>query len=276
MPTIEERVSKLEQDLDKFNMRVSTLIWMAGILGVLGLTASGVSGWLVHTVKNGASEVEARQREIADLEKDESDAKSALKEIRSQIHEAQGEVSALDQIVKDKKKELSQYAGSLASVAKTKAGAAKGPTSRALAQVQSLESAVPQEPYYTRGYNEDVGQLFNCVDLYIAEMKSKAIPRDFEAQRPFYAAIESVYGTLLSRAQEKIGPANEPDAGNLKWHTFTWFQNFHETLQRMKDEHIEHGTLTDADLDDFGDRFRHHRDSVWGADFHDWPPALVP
>lgn len=183
VPTLEQRVDKVEQDLQTFNTRLATLIWLCGILAAMGLTGGVLSGWFQHTVKESTSDIQERRKEIAALNHDEAVAKSSLLEIQAKVTENQQIVGTLDQIVNDKKKELRKYAETLGPASKN--DLKKAPASRALDQVQALQTFVPKEPYYTAGYNEDVGQLLNCVDLYLSELKVKSIPLDFQSNKPF-------------------------------------------------------------------------------------------
>jgi len=264
--SIQDKVDELERKLKEFDDRVRLLIWVGGLLAVAGFTLAGVSSW-VHRTEKALVE---RRTEIERLQKTADNDKETLARIQAQMSDAQNAGSALEQMVKQKKQELAQYAKAIQFNGQSAAAS----ESAALQQVLRLQQASPPEPYYPRGQTEDIGQMYNCVSLFISEMKVNKISREFHSQKPFYEAIEQLYATLQARAQRKISSSLEPDQGNLTWHTKGWFDRFYDTLTKMKQENME-GNLTDGELDTLQDDFRNNRDSLWGPAFHDWPPSGI-
>jgi hypothetical protein len=248
---LERRVTELDEKWRKFDLRVSTLMWLAGIAAALGVTATV----LYEPLKNN---VEAAIVDYTKLQTQITQVQLSMKQLPT---------PAASQTLPPKETEKKP-------AIKSDAQSVQNPP-RALRQINAeieVSQGAVTEPYYTHGYTQDIGQLYNCVNLFISDLRVQ--PRNFQESTRFYEGIQRIYEALLARAQKYITPANEPDTKNLTFHTSAWFQNFHKTLDEMESEHT-HGKLSDDQLDRFQQEFQQHRDSLWGPAFSEWPSPLV-
>lgn len=166
MPTVDERLKKLEQELQdrckdlegrateleekwqKFDFKVSALMWLVGIAAALGLTATV----LYEPLKNN---VAAAIVEYANLQTQIEQVKTSMQSLRPPVNQPQPTWSPEKQ-----------------NASKPAVLPVKKPTSRALEQINAVLRALQDpapEPYYTHAYTQDIGQLLNSADLFISE-----------------------------------------------------------------------------------------------------------
>jgi hypothetical protein len=265
LEALDGRVKALEGQLNELLLKLKIIKWLAaGVVTVLSAFSLSFPLILKSELRKAYDHSEMQIREA--LEKDLSQAKQE----QSQLEQAIQAAKAARPITVGPNN--SHDAAPDALLVHPHPAPALSRTERQIDAFGHSIQSPPDGIYTTSDLTNDIGQLVNCVALFIDDMGDQHLSSTHDRKTAaIYAQLFGLTDALEGRLTTYDDPAHDNGAA---WHSKGWPGQFRQALEDMQASQQSH-SLSYEDLKAWTSKFNAVRDGLWGPTIHPtWPEPL--